>query len=98
LGVTASNLFNTVYALGNGVGSIGTHATNALSGIFDKLSGTLSEIFGKENNENQLNQDLSTAQTKVKEFVTSDKEKRNEKIKGIYSGNGFLATDLLSPY
>lgn len=94
LGVTASNLFNTVYALGNGVGSIGTHAKNALSGIFDKLSGTLGEIFGEQKEENE---DLTKAKTAVNEIVNSTKE-QSEKIEGIYSGNSFLKTDLLSPY
>lgn len=110
LGVTASNLFNTVYALGDSVGSIGTHAKNTLSGIFDKLSGTLGEIFGeqnegnkqkeenKENKENKgLTQDLTNAKTAVNEIVNRT-EQNKETIGGIYSGNSFLKTKLLSPY
>jgi hypothetical protein len=45
---------------------------------------------------------LNKAKDEVKKIVTSAKAEKNSEPKetgvGIYSGNGFLKTELLSPY
>lgn len=105
-GVTATNLFNNIYALGNAASNIGqnTGISNLYSTVstglkksFEKVKetiGTALDAVGGESLKSSISTGISTLISPFHDLAA----RGSSIIDAAWNGNGHLNTDLLSPY